>query len=178
MTDIQSLVAEHSAHLVYALASADYKPFKIKLERDAQIEILIQRVVMGGKRTRSGAARVLDKNRCLHLHKIKRIKIFSYLSDYLTSLFKGVLDLGIDNEVKITAAVSCVGIAQTVKFFRKRKQRLCQKSETGRVDGNLAPAGFENRAANLENITDIPLFEPGKALLAHIVYTDIDLDSA
>ena len=46
------------------------------------------------------------------------------------------------------------------------------------MNGYLASAGLEDKALDLDDIADIPLFEVGKYILADLVYLDIDLHSA
>ena len=175
---IKTLVAENSAHLVDSLKSADYKALEIEFKGNAQVEILVEGVVMGHKRTRGSAARILNKNGRLDLDEILGIEIVSYLADYQASLYKCILDIGVDYEVKVAAAIAGVRIAQTVKLFGQRKQRLRQQAKRGCVDGYLAPAGLEHRAAHFKDIADIPLLELCKCILADIVYAHIDLNTA
>ena len=77
---------------------------------------------MGHKRTRGSAARILNKNGRLDLDEILGIEIVSYLADYQASLYKRILDIGVDYEVKVAAAIAGVRIAQTVELFGQREQ--------------------------------------------------------
>ena len=52
----EALVAEIAVDLVDALQAAHHQPLQVKLRRDAQVEIDIERVVMGDERPRRGAA--------------------------------------------------------------------------------------------------------------------------
>ena len=117
MAHIKTLVAENSAHLVDPLKSSDYKALEIEFKGNAQVEILVEGVVMGHKRTRGSAARILNKNGRLDLDEILGIEIVSYLADYQASLYKCILDIGVDYEVKVAAAIAGVRIAQTVELF-------------------------------------------------------------
>ena len=46
------------------------------------------------------------------------------------------------------------------------------------MNGNLTSACSENKALDLDNIADIPLFELGKLILADIVHSDIYLHTS
>ena len=122
MAHVESLVAENSAHLVDSLKSADYEALEVELEGYTQVQILVESVVVGHKRTCGGAARILNKNGRLDLDEILGIEIVSYLADYQASFYKCILDVGVDYEVKVTAAIAGIGIAQTVEFFGQREQ--------------------------------------------------------
>ena len=122
MAHVKTLVAENSAHLVDSLKSADYKALEVEFKGNAQVEVLVEGVVMGHKRTRGSAARILNKNGRLDLDEILGIEIVSYLADYQASLYKCILDIGVDYEVKVAAAIAGVRIAQTVKLFGQREQ--------------------------------------------------------
>ena len=59
----QALVAEHPADLEHPLEAADHEPLQVQLRRDAQEELHVERVVVGGERLGQGAAgdRVEDR---------------------------------------------------------------------------------------------------------------------
>ena len=83
MAGIKSLVAENSAYLINAFKSADDKALEIELERDAQLQILVECVEMRLERARGCTARICDKHGGLDLHEVLCSKVFSYRADYL-----------------------------------------------------------------------------------------------
>ena len=107
MLGVHTLVAEDSAHLVHAVHTADDKAFKVKLGLNTQIHIDIKRIVVG----RKGACGCTDlkgyKDRRVHLKEAACIKIGAQLLQDLRALDKGVLDLGIHDEVYVSLAVTC-----------------------------------------------------------------------
>ena len=64
-----ALVAKVVADLIDPVEPAHDEPLEVELVRDAQVEGAIQRVVMGGKGTRRGAAIDRLKHRRLDLSK-------------------------------------------------------------------------------------------------------------
>ena len=62
-----ALVAEDAADLEHALHATDDEPLEVQFERDAQVQVEIERVVVGDERASVGAAGVDVQDRRLDL---------------------------------------------------------------------------------------------------------------
>ena len=124
MPCINALVSENSAYLIDSFKSADDKSFKVKLEADTQLNVLVESVIVGLKRSCCCAACIGNEHRSFDLHKALRIEVSSDRGDDLRTLDEGILDLGVADEVGISLSVTNVCICQTVPLFRQRQQGL------------------------------------------------------
>ena len=175
---VQSLVTEHAPDLVHSLHAADDQPFQIQLQRNAQLQILVQRVEVGFKRARRRTARIGDQHGGFHLHKAALVQKAADGADDAGTFDKGVAHLGVDDQIDIPLTIAGVGVGQTVEFFRQRLQALGQQRDLLGVDGDLAGFGFEHGAADADQIADIKFFEIGIWLLPNDVPRHIRLDGA
>ena len=65
--DVDALVAKHPAEFEDALHAADDEPLEVQLERDAQVHVDVERVVVGDERTGGRAALDRAEDRALDL---------------------------------------------------------------------------------------------------------------
>ena len=178
MLSVNALISEHAADLIDSLESADDQSLEVELERNAQLDVLVQRVEVRLERTRSGAARVGDQHRCLHFHKAACIEELSDLADDLGSLDKGLPGLLVHDQVHISLAVPEVRILKAVELLRQRRQRLGQKSELLSMYRDLACLGLEDKSLDADDVADVHALEALVSLFAQIVSGHIDLDPA
>ena len=64
---VDALVAEHAPDLEHALEPADDEALEVQLERDAEVEVDVERVVVGDERARGRAAELVVEHRGLDL---------------------------------------------------------------------------------------------------------------
>ena len=114
MTGVNALVAENPANLVDALEAADDKSFEVKLERDAQLELLVKSVRVGEEGTSRSAAGVGDEHGCLNLDEVLSVEVTADSRDDLGALDEGVLDLGVHDQVDVALTVAQVGVSKSV----------------------------------------------------------------
>ena len=81
MTGIETFVPEYTSDLIYLLQTAYDQTLQIKLQRNTQLQILIQSVKMRLKRTGSSAACVGYQHRGLHFHKALAVQIPAHSAD-------------------------------------------------------------------------------------------------
>ena len=134
MPCVKTLVSENSADFINLFHAADYKSFQIKLKRNSELEIFVESVEMSFKRSCRSAARICNKNGSFNLKEALRIKISSDFSYNQRAFNKGVFNLGIHNQVKITLAVADIGVGQSVEFFGQGLERLCEQAQSLGVD--------------------------------------------
>jgi hypothetical protein len=71
---VDALVAEVAVDLVDALQAADHQALEVQLRRDAQVQLQVQRVVVGGERLGRGAAGDVMHHRRLHFQEAARVQ--------------------------------------------------------------------------------------------------------
>ena len=76
----EPLVAEIAVDLVHALEAADDQALEVQLGRDAQVHVLIERVVVRLERPRRRAAGNRLHHRRLDFHEIERIEIVAQVA--------------------------------------------------------------------------------------------------
>ena len=178
VTGIQTFVTEHTADLVHPLQTADNEPLEIQLQRNAQLHILVQRIVVRFKRTRRGAARVRHEHGGLDLHKAAAVEEAADLAQDLRALDKRVAHLGVDDQIEIPLAVAHIGILQSVEFFRQRLERLGKQRERLCMDGDLAGFRAEHETLDTDNVADVHFLEIGIHFFPEIIAGNIALDDA
>jgi hypothetical protein len=74
--------------------------------------------------------------------------------------------------------VTHISIGQAVIFFGKDLQALCEQSDLGGVDGDLAGLGGENTTLYSDDIADIELLKALIFLNSHVVTGNVALNFA
>ena len=175
---VHALVAEDAADLINLVKAADNQAFQVQLQRDAQVHVHVQGVVMGDERPCGGAACDVVQDRGLHLQVTLGVEEASQLADDLGALDKDVAHLRVDDQVNVALAVAQVGVGQAVEFFRQRQQRLGQQDSFGGTDGDFAMLGAEHLALDADDIADVPFFKLIVGLFTDNVLLDVDLNPA
>ncbi len=178
MLGVHTLVTEDTSNLVYLIHTADDESLEVELGLDTEDHIHIKGVVVG-QEWASGCA---DLEGCedggVDLKEALGVEVSTELTHNEAALYKGILNLGIYDEVEVSLTVSCVGVLKSVELLGKRKEGLGEEGELLRVYRDLAAAGEEHKALDTDDITDIPLAVVGKYVLADVIDTDVALNSA
>ena len=178
VTGVQTLVAKHSAYLIYALKAAYDQALEVQLQGYPELEVLVQSVEVGLEGTRGGAAGVLHQHGGLDLHESPVVQESADRGDDLRTLDEGLLDLAVHDEVGVALAIAGVGIGEAVILLGQYLQRFAQQGHLCGVYGDLSGLGLEHLAADTDDIAYVIFLEGGVALLAHAVAGYICLDAA
>ena len=117
---VDTLIAEHSADLVDALQPADDQSLEVELERNAELDILVERVVVGLEGSCRGAAGVRDQHGGLDLHEALLVQKTADLRDDLAALDKGIAHVLVHDEVDIALTVARIAVGEPVPLLRQR----------------------------------------------------------
>src|SRR5665213_1296644 len=121
----QPLVAEVAVDLEQLVGeAADQQALQMQLRRDAQIEIEVERVVMGDERLGRGAAGNSVQHRRLDLEIALLDEAAAHPGDDLAAPAQGGATLLAHDEVEIALAVARLDIGEAVEFLGQRQQRL------------------------------------------------------
>ena len=126
VTSGNAFVAEHPANLVHTLHTANDEPLQVQLQRDAQVQLHVERIVMGDERSSVCAASLHVEHRGFHLHVSARAQGLANAGDDGVTHLEGSSGIGVDDEVGIALTESCVHIREAVPLVGHRAERLCQ----------------------------------------------------
>ncbi|OQA02059.1 MAG: hypothetical protein BWY71_00165 [Planctomycetes bacterium ADurb.Bin412] len=135
------LVAEIPVHLEYFFHPADQEPFQIEFGCDPQIQIHIQRVMMGNERLGSRSAGNGLHHGGFHLLEPAPGQKFPDRLDDGGPVPEGGHDLRIGKQIHIPLPVPKLHILQAMPFFRRGQGCLAQQFEGSHPDRDLPGLG-------------------------------------
>ncbi len=150
-----ALVAEHLAHVVDVLHAADDAAVEEQLDGDAQVEVAVERVVVGRERSRAGAARQRLQRGRFDLHEVALGQPFADREDDLVARDEQLARLLVGDQVELAVAVARARVAQAVVLVRRRAQRLGQQRALDRLQRELAPLGHVHAALDRDDVADV-----------------------
>ena len=175
---VDTLVTEYTADLVDALEASDDQSLEVQLERDTELDVLVQRIIVSLERPGCGTAGVGHQHRCLDFHESPAVEEVTDLLDDLGSLDEGIFNLGINDQVQIPLAIAHVGIGEAVMLLGQHLDALAEQDDLGGVNGDLARPRPEEEALDAQDIADVILLECLVVVDADAVSGNIDLDVA
>ena len=122
-----ALVAEHLAHVVHVLHAADDAAVEEQLDGDAQVQVAVERVVVGRERPRPGAAGERLQRRRFDLDEVAFGQPLADREDDLVARDEQLARVLVGEQVELAVAVAGAGVAEPVVLVRRRAQRLGQQ---------------------------------------------------
>ena len=129
----EALVAEVLADLVDPLEPADDQPLEVELDRDAQVEVAVERVVVGGERPRERAAVERLQHRRLDLEEAALVEPAPDGGDHLRAQDEQLARLLVRDQVELAVAVAGLDVLEPVVLLGRRAQRLGQQLPAARL---------------------------------------------
>jgi hypothetical protein len=188
--EADALVAEVATDLVHPLIAADQQPFQIQLERDAQVKLLLELVVVGGERPRRRAAVKRLQDGRLDFQEAVVVHEAAQGADQSRSRAEDVAHLRIDGQVGVALAVALFLVGEgaiahelPIDFLllghRQRADGLAEQFPGADVEADLAGAGAEHLARGLHEVAQVEqLLELVVPLLTHVVAPQEELQAA
>src|SRR5437763_6912064 len=159
---VHALVAEDAADLEDAVVATDDEPFQIELERDAQIKVHVERVVVSSEGSRGGPAGQRLKDGRFHLNETATLEEGTRLFHHAAPDQENVHHLGIRDQIQIALPIAELLVLQSVVLLRKGSERLGEQDEFVDLTGDLATLGPKKGAVDADDIAQV---EIGKALV-------------
>ena len=166
MVPVHALIAEILGQLVHLLETADNKPLQVELIGNAQVEGLIECVVMGSEGPCRGAAVEGLQGRCFHLHKAVTIQTLPQVADDLCTVHEMHSDLRVGDEVQVAPPVTVLLVFEGIENLailllqvRQWPQAFGQQGQLSDFHGNLTGAGPEHRPPDPQEITQVDAAE-------------------
>ena len=173
----QPLVAEVAVDLEHLLEAADHQPLQIQLRRDAQEQLHVERVVVGGEGLGRRAAGDGMHHRRFHFEEVALDHEGADRLDDLRAALEGLARVVVGDEVEVALAVFLFLVGEAVEFFRQRTQRLRQQADRFGLDGQLALVGLEQGAGDADEIAQVPVLEGVVRFGAGDIVRHVDLDA-
>ena len=155
MVLVHALVPEHFSQLIDLIESPDYQPFKVQLGGDAEVEVLVQGVVVGNEGSCVGTCSHRDQDRSLNFNKTFVVEELAYAGDDLATLKEDGLHIRVGDQVHVTLTVPLFDVPQTVPFFWKGPQRLGQDGKVLDFDRHFPGTCTEQRSADSKKVSQV-----------------------
>src|SRR5665647_1413794 len=155
MDRTDSFVSEAAGHFKDMLEASNDQPFEISLRCDPQIDIHIKRIMMSSKGRCQGTGCLISQDRCLNLQKSPVFQKMTNRAQQYGSHQDDLSAFLIGNQIKITLAITQLGICQAMPLFRQFSQRLSQKSIAFHLQRTFTAVGSKHGSGKTKEITDI-----------------------
>ena len=154
-----ALVPEDPAELVDTIEAAHHQALEVKLQRDAQEERDVERVVVGRERPRRRTAGDRLHHRRLDLQEPARVQERADRLDEAGPEPEHFADAGVHEEVHVPLAVPRLHVPQPVPFLRQRPDRLREEAPGLDLDGQLARSRAHEVASHAHEISHVQVGE-------------------
>ena len=155
MVGVQALVAEDAADLEDALQAADDAALEVELDGDAQVEGAVEGAVGGDEGLGHGAGRHGHEHGGLDLDEAATDEKAADRVHDAAAKQEALPDLLVGQQVSLTLAKALIDVPQAMPLLRRRPQRLGHHPPGSDLQGRLARAGAEHRAADLDQVTEV-----------------------
>jgi hypothetical protein len=162
-----AFVAEVAVDLVHALQATHGQALEVQLRRHAQVQVQVQRVVVGGERLGRRAAGDVMHHRRLDFQEVAVVQPRAHGADDLRALDEHRARLRGHDQVDVTLAVTLLDVGQAVPLVRQRAQRLGQQADRFGLDRQLAGLGTGQAAFDGDDVAHVPALEGGVGIAQH-----------
>ena len=173
---IHPLIAEDPADFVDLFQTAYDQPLQVQFQGNSQLQVLIQCIEMGQERTCGGASSVLHQHGRLHFEEALFIEVTADAGNNPGSPDKGLTNLRVHDQVRVTLTVTQIGVGHAVILLRQRAQGFCEQGHVFDMHRDLTGLGLEDVAADTDNVADIVFPEVRKFSFADRVFAYIELN--
>ena len=178
MLGVHALVAEDAAHLVHTVHAAHDEALQVQLRLDAEHHVHVQAVVMGVEGTCGRTDLERGQDGGIDLQEALLVQISTNLLQDLAALDKGLLDLGVCDEVNIALTITHLGIGQAVELLGQGAKALGQQDDLLGTGAQLAGLGAEHLTLDADDVAHVQLLESSVSVVAQLVTADVELDVA
>ena len=154
-----ALVAEDAADLEHPLHAADDQPLEVQLERDAQVEVEVERVVVGDERPGVGAAGLDVQHRRLDLDEAALVQRAAEAGDHRVADLEGAPRLVVDDQVGVALTEAGVGVGEPVPLVGQRPDGLGQQFDLLDLHRQLALAGGHDGAVDADPVAEVEFLD-------------------
>jgi hypothetical protein len=150
-----ALVAEVLADLVDALEAAHDQALQVQLVGDPEVEVAVERVVVGHERPRQRPAVERLQNRRLDLEEAALVEPVPDRPHDLRAQDEQLAGLVVGDQVELAVAVARLDVLEPVVLLRDVAQRLGEQLPAGHEQAELTAARLERRAVDADQVADV-----------------------
>ena len=163
-----AFVAEVAVDLVHAVHAADYQALEVELGRDAQEQVHVERVVVGGEWLGDRASGDGVHHRRFDFDEGIGVEEAAQGLHDLGALDEDFAHVGVHGEIDVAAAVAGFNVLQAVPFFGQREKVLHQEGDFFDVDGEFAGTGAEEIALHADVVAEVEQLVEREAFFANV----------
>ena len=174
-----ALVAEVLAQLVDAFDATHHQPLQVELGGDPQVEVAVERVVVGDEGPGQGAAVKRLQDRGLDLDEAALVEPAAHLADRAGAEGEDAAALLVGDQVQLTLAVAGLDVLETVELVRRGAQALGEQAPAVDRERELAAAiGRQRGPLDADDVADVEVDQQLVGLRAEQILAGVELDLA
>ena len=191
MALVHTLVAEVLPDFIHALEAADNEALQVELGGNAEIEVHVERVVVGDEGASTGAAGYWLEDGGLYLRVAGLVERGAQRADNERALQEDVLHARIDDEVDIALAVAKLGIVEAVVDhsvlfldYGQGLEAFGEQHEFLGMDGYFSRLCAEDESLHADEVSQVEQFLEHRIIerlvlaRTNVVAGDVDLNAA
>ena len=162
MAAVHALVAEVTTDLIHTFETSYDETLEIKLGSDTEIEVDVERIVVGDERTSTGTTGNLLEDWCLDLGVTSLVEHLTHGTDDGGTLLEHVLHALVDNQVEVALTIAQLGVVEAIVGHtililddRQGTDALAEHGETLAMYGDFASLGTENVTLDTYEVADV-----------------------
>jgi len=156
----------------------DDQPLQVQLGRDAEMEIGVERVVVGDEGARRGAAGDRLHHRRLHLDIAATRQEITEISDDPCPRVERSPRRRVHEQVEVALAVSRLDVLQAMPLLGERPKCLRKQADVRGLDRELAGPGPERTPGDADHVAQVEQLVDLEAVVAKAVAAGVDLEPA
>ena len=176
VTGGDALVAEDAAHLVHPLHATDDQALEVQFERDPQVQLHVERVVVGDERPGVGATGLDVQDRRLDLGEAFGGERPAEARHELVTDLERPPGFLVDDQVGVALAVADVDVGQTVPLVGQRAQGFGEQLQPVDLDRELALAGGHHLAVHTDPVAEVERLDVVEWCIADLGLRHEELD--
>jgi len=158
----QPFVPEHPPDLEDPLEAPHHQPLEVQLRRDAQVQVDVERVVVGDERLGGRATRDGLEHRGLHFHEPAVLEPATHEAQQAAAQRERAPAVLVGPQVDVALAVAQVHVGDPPPLVAEPAPRLGEQDPLVDLDRQLAGAGLDRRAGGADPIADAQFGERGE----------------
>ena len=155
MLERDSLVAEVLADLIDLLQPADDQPLEIELRRDAEVAVLVERVVVRDERPGERAAVARLEHRRLHLDEAPLVEDAPDRRNRAGTEQSVLARLLVHQQVEVALAVAQLDVREAVERVGERRRDARQHLERVHHQRGLPAPRLRRRADDADDVAEV-----------------------
>jgi hypothetical protein len=151
----EAFVPEIAVDFIDPVKAPHQEALQIKLRRDAQIQLHVQGLMMGGEGFGRGPARDGLHHGGLHFEEAPLVQELAHDPGDGRPGAEDLPDRGIHQQVEVALAVAGLHVGEAVVFFRQGAQGLGEELKAAHLQGEFPGFGAKQRALKTHQVAHV-----------------------